>query len=381
MTKICARDQKMNKPKLPVRVDSFLFFFAISLRSLRLCAKEIVSRKAAEGQRKAKEKVDLSRLPLLLCVSASLRATLFVFSTFLIPDKRAAVILSLALGVAACGGGSNSDRDNAALARYPLKGKVVSVNKAEKKAKVDHEAIEGFMPAMTMDFPIRADWVWEDLTPGADIRAELVVDKTAKDPYWLENIGIVAAPNPNQPPLPVNQNFAQLGKETPDFSLINQDGKKISLKDYRGKALAITFIYAQCPLPEYCIKMSTVFSDLALQLNADAELKNKIRLLSISFDPANDTPEKLRSYGTGYLGKGAKPDFTVWQLAVGTDAEVRRIADFFGLRYEIDPNDKTQFNHSLRTAVIAPDGKVTKIFPGNDWTAADLLRELNAVVE
>jgi len=101
-------------------------------------------------------------------------------------------------------------------------------------------------------------------------------------------------------------------------------------------------------------------------------------LLSISFDLANDTPEKLKSYGLGYLGKGAKPDFTVWQLAVGSDNEVREIAEFFGLRYEVDANDKTQINHSLRTAVIGPDGKVTKIFAGNEWTVNDLIREMKA---
>jgi protein SCO1/2 len=103
--------------------------------------------------------------------------------------------------------------------------------------------------------------------------------------------------------------------------------------------------------------------------------------LSISFDPARDTPEKLKQYGQGYLGKDAKPDFTVWQLAVGSEKEVREVADFFGLRYEIDPNDKAQFNHSLRTAVIAPDGKVTKILGGNDWTPNDLLREIKATLE
>ena len=126
--------------------------------------------------------------------------------------------------------------------------------------------------------------------------------------------------------------------------------------------------------------MSTNFSDLANQLNVDPERKDKIRLLSISFDPENDTPEKLRSYGLGYLGKGAKPDFEVWQLAVGGDKEVRRIADFFGLRYEVDPSDKTQINHSLRTAVISPDGKVAKIISGNSWTPADLLRDLEATL-
>lgn len=262
--------------------------------------------------------------------------------------------------------------------RYPLKGKVVSVDRAGKKAEIDHEPIEGFMPAMTMSFPIHADWVWDDLAVGSEIRAELVVDNTAAEPYWLENIGIVAVANPDQAPVPINENVAQVGKGVPDFALTDQDGKKITLKDYRGRALAITFIYARCPLPEYCIKMSTNFSDLAIKLNADPNLKDKIRLLSISFDPENDTPAKLRSYGIGYLGKGAKPDFTVWQLAVGKDEEVRKIADFFGLRYEIDPDDKTQFNHSLRTAVITPDGTVAKILTGNDWTPNDLLRELVA---
>ena len=264
--------------------------------------------------------------------------------------------------------------------RYDLKGKVVSVDREKKKATIDHDAIEGYMPAMEMEFPIHEDWVWDDLIPGSEIRATLVVDNTAKDPYWLEKIGIVAAPRPGQPAPPVDERFAQIGKEIPDFQLTNQDGKRISMKDFRGRALAITFIYAQCPLPDYCIKMSLNFSDAANRIMNEPEARDKYRLLTISFDPERDTPAKLKEYGQGYLGKGAKPDFSVWQLAVGSDKEVRDVADFFGLRYEIDPNDKTQFNHSLRTAVISPDGKVTKIFPGNEWTANDLIREMKAAL-
>ena len=273
---------------------------------------------------------------------------------------------------------TDSGQASASAKRYKLKGKVVSVDRAKKKAKIDHEAVEGYMGAMAMEFPVHADMVWNDLVPGAEITADLVVDNAAKDPFWIENIIISSAPQPGQATLPENGNFAQIGQETPDFSLTNQDGKPISIKDFRGKSLAITFIYARCPLPDYCIRMSTNFSDIANQLNANPDLKHKIRLLSISFDPENDTPEKLKAYGLGYLGKGAKPDFTVWQLAVGKDTEVRKIADFFGLRYEVDPDEKTQINHSLRTAVIAPDGKVTKIFPGNEWTPAELLSELQA---
>ncbi|MGE3465594.1 MAG: SCO family protein, partial [Pyrinomonadaceae bacterium] len=267
----------------------------------------------------------------------------------------------------ACGGAATSGIEPSASAkRYPLKGKVISVDRAAKKAKIDHEPVEDYMPAMVMDFPIRADWVWDELTPGAEIRAEMVVDNTADEPYWLENIGIVAAAKPGQPEPPVDEKFAQIGQEVPDFTLTDQDGKKLSLSDLRGRSLALTFIYARCPLADYCIRMSANFSDLANLINKDEELKAKHALLSISFDPENDTPAKLRSYGLGYLGKGAT-DLGVWHLAVGKDAEVRKIADFFGLKYGADANDKTQINHSLRTAVISPDGKVTKIFPGNEW--------------
>jgi protein SCO1 len=259
--------------------------------------------------------------------------------------------------------------------RETLKGKVVSVDKQAKKAKIDHDAIEGYMPAMEMDFSIREDWVWDELTPGAEVRAELVVDNTAKEPYWLENIGIIAHAKPGQDTPPVDPRFAQIGNPVPDFTLTNQDGKRISIGDFKGKALAVTFIYARCPLPEYCIRMSTNFSDVARVIADEPYAKEKYALLSISFDPENDTPAKLKSYGLGYMGKDAK-DLGVWQLAVGKDAEVRKIADFFGIRYEVDSNDKTQINHNLRTAVISPEGKVVKMFAGSDWAAAELLKAM-----
>lgn len=291
---------------------------------------------------------------------------------------RYAILLLTAVFFTASCQSAETTTASADAKRYPIKGKVISVDRDKKKAKIDHEEIPGFMEAMTMDFPIHEDWVWEDLTPGSEIRAELVVDSSADEPYWLEKIGIIANAQPGQPVPPVNENFAQIGKEVPDFRLTNQDGKPISITNFRGKALAVTFIYSQCPLPEYCIKMSTAFSDAAKQIAADPDAREKIRLLSVSFDPERDTPEKLRQYGVGYLGKDTQPNFDIWQLAVGSDKEVRSIADFFGLRYEVDPNDETQFAHSLRTAVIGPDGKVTKIFAGNEWATSQLITELKS---
>jgi protein SCO1/2 len=292
----------------------------------------------------------------------------------------ALIVVAFSIAVFAC---AKNEENTGTEKRYPLKGKVVSVDKENKRAKIHHEDIEGYMDAMTMDFPIKADWVWDELRPGVQVQAEMVVNSAAKDPYWLENIAIVATAVEGDEELEVNKNFAQVGEPAPDFKLTNQDGKTITMADYKGKALAITFIYARCPLADFCIKMSTNFSDVALELAKpeNEKLRENVRLLSISFDPESDTPEKLRSYGIGYLGKDAKPDFSVWNLAVGNDAEVRKIAEFYGLRYEIDPEDKTQFRHSLRTIVIAPDGKVVKVIPGSDWTPGSLLKELKGTLE
>jgi protein SCO1 len=284
-------------------------------------------------------------------------------------------ILALAILAAGCQKPAQTESNSANQKRYDLRGTVVSVDKLKKTAEIDHEAIPDLMPRMTMPFPVKENWVWEDLVPGVQIRAELVMDSSAKDPYWLEKISIVANSAPNQPPVEEKQP-EQIGKVVPDLSLTNQEGKKFTLKDYRGKALAITFIYRECPLPEFCIKMSSQFANMANQLAADPEAKEKIRLLSISFDPERDTAEKLKQYGLGYLGKDAKDDLTVWNLAVGSDKEVRAVADFFGLKYETDAADKTQINHSLVTAVIAPDGKVTRLFTGGRWTPDDVLAEL-----
>jgi len=296
--------------------------------------------------------------------------------------RKAFIFLALAslIGLISCGGASTETSNANAVSpnakRYPLKGKIVSVDRDKKIASIDHEAIEGSMSAMTMDFPIHADWAWGSLKPGAEISGELVVDNTAKEPYFLENIVVISAPDLNAPAASTEPK--QIGQPAPDFSLTNQDAKKISLKTFEGKALAITFIYAKCPLPEFCIKMSANFRDAERMIKADAALRDKLRLLSISFDPENDTPEKLRAYGITYMGNDPNATFDVWQLAVGPDAEVRKIADFYGLRYEVNPDNKAIIDHSLRTVVISPEGKVTKIFAGNDWTPTQLVDAMKA---
>jgi protein SCO1/2 len=167
------------------------------------------------------------------------------------------------------------------------------------------------------------------------------------------------------------------GDEVPDYRLINQDGKVIRIHDYRGKALLLTFVYTRCQDPNQCTLMSSNFAGIDQELQKQPELYQKTHLLSISFDPEYDTPKVLRSYGAAYTGKYSDENFAHWEFASGSADEVKGIAQYFGLRYFLDSSSgKEQVVHSLRTAVIAPDGKIVKVYRGNEWKPGEILKEL-----
>jgi protein SCO1 len=164
---------------------------------------------------------------------------------------------------------------------------------------------------------------------------------------------------------------AKEGDEVPNYVLKNQDGKEIRLKDYRGKALLLTFIYTRCPLPEYCTLMSNNFAQIDRALQQSPDVYNKTHLLSVSIDPTYDTPQVLRSYGAAHTERYQEETFTHWEFASGE--QVKELAQFFGLRY-FPEND--QIIHGLKTVIIKPDGKVGKVYSGNEWKPEDVVNEL-----
>lgn len=256
--------------------------------------------------------------------------------------------------------------------RFDLRGKVVAVNKNEGTVTLAHEAIPGYMAAMTMDYPIKDKWVFDVLKPGQNITATLVV---ASDRAWLEGIVVSeeakAAGNGVAPPESAG---TPLGKEVPDFPLVNQDGKRIHFHQYRGKVLLLTFIYTRCPLPDYCPRMSRNFAKILGEVLSDPALSSSTRLLSISIDPEFDQPAVLRAYGLSCAGNSHP--FDHWEFASGPPEQVRKVAEFFGLKYW---TEEGQIVHSLVTALVGPDGKVVKIYRGNDWQPAGVLADLRAL--
>jgi protein SCO1/2 len=261
---------------------------------------------------------------------------------------------------------------------YDLKGKVVGVDKDKRFVTIAHEDIKDYMPSMTMPFNVKDDWVYEIAAPGNQITATLVVDGTQS---WLEDVVITEDSTPVSNTTAVEGAGPNVGDEVPDYRLINQDGKAIRVHDYKGKALLLTFIYTRCQDPNQCTLMSSNFAAINQELQKTPELYEKTHLLSISFDPAYDTPKVLRSYGAAYTGKYSDENFTHWEFASGSADEVKGIAQYFGLRYYTDTASGTeQVIHSLRTAVIGPDGKVVKVYRGNEWKPDEILKEIQLLL-
>lgn len=257
--------------------------------------------------------------------------------------------------------------------RYELKGKVVSVDRAQQRVTIAHEEIRGFMEAMTMPFTLKDTAIIRDISPNDSIQATLVV---AEDSFWLEDVVITKPATRLSDAEKATASEAKPGDILPDFSLINQDGKRIRLAQYKGKTLLLTFIYTRCPLPEYCTLMSENFARVEKELQKDTRLYDSTHLLSISIDPDYDKPKVLRSYGAAHTGNYARETFKHWEFASGTKDEVKAVAQFFGLTYY---PEQDQITHSLRTAIIAPDGKVHKVYSGNEWKPEEAVRDLQAL--
>jgi protein SCO1 len=264
--------------------------------------------------------------------------------------------------------------------RYPFTGRIVSVDSQAQSAIIDGDAIPGFMDAMAMPYKIKPAATLNHLIPGDSVSAEVVVvssgaknDDAAPD-YWLENVKVIAHIDPSHAPGASSLHMPAPGEEVPDFSFTNQSGKLISLKQYRGKVLFVTFIYTRCPFPDFCPRVSGNFAEIYKQAATNAALTNA-HLLSISFDPEHDRPKVLRDYGFSVAHTHESALFNRWEFAAPRLADLPRLADFFALT--IQPEGGT-ITHNLSTVVIGPDGKIVKWYHGGDWQPSDLIKDATA---
>lgn len=258
---------------------------------------------------------------------------------------------------------------------YHLRGKVVETNAATGDVTLDHEAIPGFMEAMTMSYKLKDASILSELHPGDVITADLLVSQGADADIVLDHIVVVAQGKPDYKPT-VLYHVPKTGDAVPDFALRNEDGREIHLKQFHGEQLLITFIYTRCPLPNFCPLVTRNFAAIEKSLAADPKLYAHTHLLSVSFDPEHDTPERLRAYGAQYIGSDAKGAFTHWDFAVPTKPVLSQMALYFDVGMT-SGSDGT-ITHTLSTTLIGRDGKVVRFYPGNDWTPDQVLADVKA---
>jgi protein SCO1/2 len=256
---------------------------------------------------------------------------------------------------------------------YHLRGKVVSTDAAKGEVTVNHEAIPGFMEAMTMPYKLKDASILGELHPGDVITADVLVSQDLDAEILLDHIVVVAQAKPDYKP-GVSYHVPAPGDAVPDFKLRNQDGRPIHLGQFKGKSLLVTFIYTRCPSPDFCPRVTRNFAQLEKQLSANPALYSKSHLLCISFDPEHDTPARLRAYGATYMGSDAKNAFAHWEFAVPEKPVLAEMAKFFDLG--MTETADTMITHTLSTTLIGSDGKVVRFYPGNEWMPEQVLADI-----
>jgi protein SCO1/2 len=145
-----------------------------------------------------------------------------------------------------------------------------------------------------------------------------------------------------------------------DGQFTNELGRAVTLSEFRGQALAITFIYTRCPMPQFCPRLSKNFQEVSAKLAAMTNGPVNWHLLSVTFDPATDTPSVLKAYGERYAY-----DAEHWSFLTGAPEQISALARSAGVSYK--PNGG-MVDHNFRTLIIDPAGRLQMVFP----TSGDL---------
>ena len=280
----------------------------------------------------------------------------------------------IACGVAAALLASAMASSAQSAREFDVTGMVVRVDRTQKVVTVSHQAIAGYMGAMTMPFEVQQVSELEGLQPGTVISFRLKVDRSTayahairvvhyenieQDPFNASRMTLLKdLTSPNRP----SAQLVTVGSEVPDFRLIDQKRRPVALSQQRGKVVVINFVYTTCALPTFCLRMANHFG--VLQKRFARDLGKELVLLTVTFDPVHDTPEVLAKYASQW---SANAD--LWRFLTGPVGDVERACALFGVH--AFSNDGL-LDHSLHTAIIDRQGRLVANIEGNQFTSAQL---------
>jgi protein SCO1/2 len=284
-------------------------------------------------------------------------------------QRRAVFAIAAALSLAAC---SKSHQHT-----YTVHGQVVAVTPDRQEATVKHGEITGLMPAMTMPYKIKDKAELEAVKPGDVIDATLII---AENDAFLTRVKKVGEePLEQAPPEPATvttgsgQPILKPGESVPDATFVDQDGRRRGFNSFRGSMIVLTFIYTRCPLPTFCPMMDRHFVSIQERMHDDPLLKH-VHLVTVSFDPQFDTPAVLKKHA-----RELNADLNRWTFLTGEPQAIETFGARFGVFVARASNDPRDITHNLRTAIIGPDGKLIKVYTGNEWTPEEILADIKPV--
>lgn len=222
---------------------------------------------------------------------------------------------------------------------------------------IAHEEIPGYMVAMTMEFTAAQPAELAGLVPGDVLTFELRVTERESRIAQVKKVGYTTPPA-------TTATEDSTGALLPDAALVDEHGRPFRLAETKGGALALTFIFTRCPLPDFCPRMNAHFATAQRALSAES---GKWRLLSVTMDPAYDTPARLAEYAARYQPESR------WSFATGDAAEIAKLTTALGLETK---GEGAALTHNLRTVVVDATGRVRRVFSGNEWQPEELIREI-----
>lgn len=262
-----------------------------------------------------------------------------------------------------------------AVEHHGALGVVLQVDRARRSIRISCQEIPGYMDAMVMDFPVRHSKELDGLQRGALIDFTIVVEKSS---VYADGIRIHSFQSTDPEPMAVRQlnlvedlvgagsdktKKIEIGDRVPDFSLVDQTSRSISLSSFAGKVIGITFMYTHCPLPNYCFRLSNNFG--VVRKRFSERLGRDLILLNISFDPVHDQPEVLAQYARNWNAAGVPG----WYFLTGSPTEVQKVCHEFGMNFW---QDEGLITHALHTVILDRQGKIVANLEGNEFTAKQL---------
>jgi protein SCO1 len=265
--------------------------------------------------------------------------------------------------------------------KYGATGILIQIDQPHQTITVSCKEIPGYMEAMAMSFPVRDPKRLDHLEPGTAIDFSLVVDKNSSyadniRPHPFESFEL--DPTQARRYKLMEQAIAtrsaadvlHVGQAVPDFTLTDQTRQRISLSQFSGKVVAITFIYTRCPRPDYCVRLSNNFG--LLQRRFQRQMGRDLVLLTIVIDPVHDQPESLASYAHTW-----KADARTWHFLTGPLPDIQRLCSKFDMAFY---PDEGLLVHSFHTVIIDRQGKLAANLEGNDFTAQQLGDVVQSVI-